>query len=91
VISRGFGGLRVLNLLSGQFGGPEQAGEAEDGVHRGAYLLAHPGQEVRFVPGGLLGGSAGPRKLVVLLGQLGVQRQQTLIALIEFATQCLRQ
>ena len=50
---------------------PQQLGEAQDGVHRGADLVAHIGQEIALGLVGRLGLLLGAQQLDLLLFELG--------------------
>jgi hypothetical protein len=60
--------LRVLPLLGSEVGVEEEAGHADDPVHRGADLVAHVGQEVGLQARGLERGLARPDEEVDALG-----------------------
>ena len=51
--------FNVVALLVIQFGLQRQVAHADDGIHRGADLVAHVGQKLRLHAGGILGGLAG--------------------------------
>jgi hypothetical protein len=50
---------QVIALAVVQFGLQGEVGHADDGVHRGADLVAHVGQEVRLGGGSRFGGGTG--------------------------------
>ncbi len=51
--------FNVVALFVIQLGLQRQMAHADDGVHRGAYFMAHVGQKLRLHAGGILGGCAG--------------------------------
>ena len=71
VVSRGLHLGDVVALLGVQVGLQGQVAHADDGVHGGADLVAHVGQEIALGPGGGLGG--GPGLLELPFGPVPVQ------------------
>ena len=75
----GVGGADVLALVAVEVGEQQQVGQAEDGVERGADLVAHAGQEVGLLAGGLLGCVLGPAQEglgAATLGDVALDRDE---------------
>jgi hypothetical protein len=64
-------GGQVAALLGREVSGQRQVGHPHDGVHGGADLVAHVGEEVRLDPSGLLGAAARHVQLLHQEGEAG--------------------